>query len=254
MSQPSPEFIKKAICDLTSVEVTAFGFEIALPQIYGNGDVVIVSVQREGDGFYIHDGGNASMTLESMGATITTRTYDELKKGVAAYACQFSKSRVFKRCANIEEIAATASIVGCASRFVADYIYQSDAPPLFDFRRKVLSSLSEFVGLERIKENVEVLAHTGTKYHISAAILDSLKTKPEIYIEAVSSHESVARKFRAMYDLKLTPMISETIRVSIFDDERSGITNGDLNLLREVSEIVPFSERDRLVKRLEELK
>lgn len=247
MSDLTPEAIKKALCDLTVVEANSYGFEIALPQIYSNGEAVVVVVEREANCFYIHDSGNASMALESAGVPATSRLHDHLRKGVEAYGCGFAKYRVYKQCAHPGEIAAAASVVGCASRFVADFSQQSEGVPLFDFRRQLVESLYEVVGSPRVRENDEVVARTGSRYQVSATILDEHGTKPIAYVEAISGHQSVARKFRALYDLQHTPLISETRRVAIFDDSRPGITTGDIALLREVSDPLPFRDRAQIV-------
>jgi hypothetical protein len=73
--------IKKALCDLSAVEQTAFGFEITLPQVYSNGEVVTVFVQSESGGFNIHDSGNAGVILESAGITVSSKQQAELRAG-----------------------------------------------------------------------------------------------------------------------------------------------------------------------------
>lgn len=245
MKRLAPDEIKRALCDLTVVERNSFGFEIALPQVYSNGDTVLVTVQEEGAGFYIHDGGNAGMILETGGVAATPRLQDELRRGVAAYGCSIAQFRVYKQC-RIDEVAATAAIVGCASRFVADFAYHVEAPAMFDFRRQVLETLNETIGSDRIRENDEIRAKSGTQYRVSATVLDERRTKPLAYVEAVSNHQAVARKFRALYDIKNTPIIAETPRVAIFDDVGSNITSADLSLLRDVSQPIAFRERNGL--------
>lgn len=245
MTKPTPEHLKRALCDLTIVETTKFGFEIALVQVYGNGQTVVVTAQEEGDRFYVHDGGNGAMTLEASGLMLSSKLDEELRRGVSAYGCRITRGRVYKQCA-ADEIAATAAIVGCASRFVADYHLQSELKPLFDFRQQVVETLAETIGAARVRENDEIVARSGSRYQVSATILDERELRPVAYVEAVSNHQSVARKFRALYDMMHTPLISETPRFSIFDDTRANITSADLSLLRDVSQIVGFRERNNL--------
>lgn len=246
MTMPTPDDLKRALCDLTIVETTKFGFEIALAQVYGNGETVVITVQHEsGDRFYVHDSSNGAMVLEAAGLLLSSRLDDELRRGVAAYGCAITQARVYKQCST-QDIAATAAIVGCASRFVADFHLQSEMKPLFDFRQQVVETLAETVGAARIRENDEVLANSGSRYQVSATILDEREMHPVAYVEAVSNHQSVARKFRALYDMAHTPMIAETPRFSIFDDTRQNITSADLALLRDVSRPVGFRERNNL--------
>lgn len=243
MSDLSPEAIKKALCDLTVVELNAYGVEIALAQLYSSGEVVTVMVEREANGYLVHDAGNAAMILDSLGTTTNARVHDNLKKGVETYGCQFVRSRVFKLCAHPAEIPIAAAVVGCASRYVADFAHQTDGAPLFDFRQQLVETLYEAVGSPRVRENDEVVARSGSRYQVSATILDERGSRPIAYVEAVSGHQAVARKFRALYELQRTPMISDTRRIAIFDDSRPGVTSGDISLLREVSEPLPFRDR-----------
>ena len=246
MTRPTPEELKQALCNLTIVEATKFGFEIALAQVYGDGATVVVTVQDEGDGrFNVHDAGNGAMTLEASGQTISSKLEDDLRRGVSAYGCQIALSRVYRQC-SADEVASTAAIVGCASRFVADYHLQSEMKPMFDFRRQVVETLAETVGAARVRENDEVVARSGSRYQVSATLLDERELQPVAYIEAISNHQSVARKFRALYDMMHTPLISDTPRFSIFDDTRANISNSDLALLRDVSQTVGFRERNNL--------
>jgi hypothetical protein len=227
--------------------VNSYGLEIALPQVYSNGEVVTVSVQEEGGGFYVHDGSNAAMILESTGVSATTALQNQQRQGVQAYGCMISQFRVYKQCDGPEEIAAAAALVGCASRFVADYAHQAEGRPIFDFRRQLIEALYKTIGSPRVRENDEVVAKTGTRYQVSATILDERGSRPIAYVEAISGHQAVARKFRALYDLQNTPLVADTRRVAIFDDTRPGITSGDIALLREVSEPLSFAKRVRLV-------
>ncbi len=243
----TPEIIKRGLCDLSAVEQTALGFEITLAQIYSNGDVVTISVQAEGSGFNVHDAGNAAMILENAGVSVSSKLQSELRAGVEAYGAQIARFRVSKQCPNPNDIAATAAIVGCASRFVADHSFKSEGHPIFDFRRELIETLCKSIGSPRVRENEEIVARTGTRYQVSATILDEQGSRPIAYLEAISGHQSVARKFRALYDLKHTPVVAETRRFSIIDNSRPGITTGDIELLNEVSEALPFTERGKLV-------
>jgi hypothetical protein len=245
MVGPTPEQIKKALCELTLVEQDAYGFEIVLPQIYSNGETVVVTAQPEGDGFFIHDSGRGAMALEAAGVSTSPRLHEEIGKGVRAYDCQFSQFRVYKQCA-ASDVAQTAAIVGCASRLVADFVFQTETRPMFDFRRQVVETLLETIGAERVLENEEVIARSGTRYQVSAIILDAKRVKPAAYVEAVSNHQAVARKFRALYDMQHTPGIADTPRFSVFNDIQAGISTGDVALLKDVSETVGFRERNTL--------
>jgi len=245
MVGPTPDQIKKALCELTFVEEDKFGLQIVLPQIYSNGETVVVTAQPEGDKFFIHDNGAGAMALEAAGVATSARLHEEIGKGVRAYGCEFAQFRVYKQC-SAEDVAQTAAVVGCASRLVADFVFQTETRPMFDFRRQVVETLLETIGIERVRENEEVVARSGTRYQVSAIILDPKLVRPAAYIEAVSNHQAVARKFRALYDMMHTPGISDTPRFSVFNDIQAGISTGDVALLKDVSETVGFRERNTL--------
>jgi hypothetical protein len=245
MRNPTPDDIKRALCELTFVEMDAYGYEIVLPQVYSNGETVVVTASPEGDTFFVHDGGHAGMALEAAGVAVSPRLQEELSRGVAAYGCRISQFRVYKQCSG-DGIAEAAAVVGCASRFVADFAFQAEARPMFDFKRQVVETLFETVGAARVRENEEVIAKSGSHYHVSAIILDPRGSKPQAYVEAVSNHQAVARKFRALYDMMNTPGIAETPRFAVFDDSRNGITVSDLSLLKDVSRTVGLRERNTL--------
>lgn len=244
MTELTAEAIKRALCDLSVVEPASLGFEVTLAQVYGNGDVVTVFVQLQGNGFYIHDGGNAAMILESLGASLSSAQEAHLRKAVGSYDCDFKEYRVFRQCGSVAEVAACAAMVGCASRLVADQALNVSAVPRFDFRRQLIDALLEAVDPKRVRENEDVVANTGTRYQVSALVLDHRLSQPVAFVEAISGHQSVTRKFRALYDLKNTPFLKETRRIAVYDDARSGITGGDVALLRDVCIPVAFSQRN----------
>jgi hypothetical protein len=97
-----------------------------------------------------------------------------------------------------------------------------------------------------VRENEEVVGRSGSRYQVSAVILDAKKTGAAAYVEAVSNHQAVARKFRAFYDMMHTPLIAETPRFAVFNDIQAGISTADISLLGDVSKTVAFRERNTL--------
>lgn len=233
--------LKKAICDLTVVDQIVDGFEVTLPQVYGNGEVVVIVVEPIEGGWLVHDQGMAAFMLERAGSTLKGKLTAQVQHGVAQYGCEFVKARVAKTTADVTEIAAVAAIVGCASRYVADLAYQMEPAPMFDFRRQMVENLMAAVGRNRIKENAEVTAITGTRFQVTAAILADDGSGPIAYVEAVSNHEAVARKFRSFYEIMKTPSIARVQRFAIYN-EHGNMSGGDMELLKDVC--TPLSLND----------
>lgn len=136
---PSPEALKRAMCDLTLVEVADGGLLVALPQIYSSGEVVSVEIRAEPDGFLVHDAGGGAMALESRGFTISPRVQEQFRERLKGYDCDFQQFRVIQNCDDADRLAATAAVVGCASRLVADFVLDLEPAPLTGFRRELVA-------------------------------------------------------------------------------------------------------------------
>ena len=242
VAEPSAASLKAALCALSTVEATSQGYELVLAQAYHTGNAVAVVVQAEAGGFYIHDNGYAAMLLEGLGVRTTHALQAHLHGSVEAYGCDLAGFRVFRRCASWSEVAFAAVTVGCASRLVVDHALKVDAPPIFDFRRALLGRVEETIGASRIRENEEYRADKGTSYKVTAVVLDSKQTRPVAFLEPISRHQAVARKFREFYDFKMTPSLLDIERVAIYDDAQSEITSGDILLMQDVSNPVRFRD------------
>lgn len=245
---PTPEALQAALCRLSVVERTNQGFEVTLPQAYHSGNAVAVIVEREAEGFYIHDNGYAAMLLESMGVQTSPKLQALLRPAIEAYGCEIFGFRVYRRCADWSDIAFATVTVGCASRLVADHALRVDTPPLFDFKRALLGRVSDTLGHGRVRENQEFVASKGNSYQVSAVILDRTKSRPVAFLEPVSSHAAVARKFREFYDFMHTPDLTDIERVAIYDDTKTEITSGDVLLLQDVSNPVRHQDSDSRLK------
>jgi len=240
--QPDVAALKRALCDLSEVEVTSQGFELTLPQAYHTGNAVAVVIQAEANAFYIHDNGYAAMLLETLGVRTTPALQAHLHRSVEAYGCDLAGFRVFRRCAAWDDVAFAAVTVGCASRLIADHALKVDAPPVYDFRRALLGKVEESLGSGRIRENEEYTAQKGTSYKVTAVVLDARQSRPVAFLEPISRHQAVARKFREFYDFMMTPSLVDIERVAIYDDSQSEITAGDILLMQDVSNPVRFRD------------
>lgn len=232
------------MCRLSVVERTNQGFEITLPQAYHTGNAVAVVVETQADGFYIHDNSYAAFLLESMGIQTSPKLQAHLRPAVEAYGCQVFGFRIYRRCEQWDDVAFAAVTVGCASRLVADHALRVDAPPLYDFKRALLGRVADTLGRSRIRENQEFIASKGNSYQVSAVILDRHQSHPIAFLEPVSSHQAVARKFREFYDFMHTPELTDIDRVAVYDETKSEITSGDILLLQDVSNPVRHRDSD----------
>lgn len=235
------EALKAAICRLTEIEVTNQGFEVTLPQIYHSGESVVTIVARERTGYVVHDNSYAAMILSHAGISPGRRLADALQPQIAAYGCELEGLRVVRRCDSIDQLAISMVLVGSASRLIADQSLKADRPPLQDFKSSLLGRVVSLVGRDRVRTNEEVSGHLGSRYRVSAMILDSLLAKPVAFIEPITDREAIARRFKQFYDLKATPRYEDVERVAVYD-EANPLPSGDALLLEEVGNLVRFAD------------
>lgn len=237
----SPDVIKFALRELVEVEHTNQGFEVSLSQMYHTGHVVVVVVRPEIDGFLIHDSSAAAMLLTSMGFAVGRRMSEGLRPQVAAYGCELNDLRVSKTCDSIEQLAVAMSLVGCASRLIADQALKADRPPLHDFKSSLLGKVVSIVGTSRVRTNEEFSGHLGSRYRVSAVVLDEAQKEPVAFVEPIADREAVARHFKEFYDLSLNPTYNGVARIAVYDDANP-LPSGDALLLAEVGNLVRFAD------------
>lgn len=235
------ESIKAAICSLTEVEHTNQGFEVSLPQIYHTGHNVVVVVRPEANGYLVHDNSSAAMLLSSLGLAVGKRLSDGLRPQVASYGCELTDLRVWRLCDSIEHLPVALTLVGCASRLIADQALKADRPPLHDFKSSLLGRVVDVLGSKRVRTNDEFSGHLGSRYRVTATILDADLSRPVAFVEPVSDREGVARRFKEFYDLSLNPLYASTARIAVYDDANP-LPSGDALLLQEVGNLVRFSD------------
>lgn len=239
------EYIKHSICELTLIEATTQGFEVTLPQIYHNGDSVVVVISVENDGYTVHDNSYAAMLVSNAGLPVGKRLADTVRPQIQMYGCHLHEMRVSKRCERSDQVAVCAALVGGASRLIADHALVSTQAPLIDFRASVYGKVRSIVGGDRVRTNEEVSGSFGSTYRISNVVLDSAKSEPIAFVEPIPDRDSIPRRFKEFYDLSQTAMHKNIERIAIFDDEKP-LPSGDALLLQQVGRLVRFSDAPAL--------
>lgn len=237
----SAELLKAAICGLTEVVHTNQGFEVTLPQVYHSGHSVCVIVRQNGQGFLIHDNSYAAMLLSSHGVSIGKKLNARLGALVESYGCGLEGMRVYRNCDSSDHVALAASLVGCASRLVADTLLEAKKPPIFDFKSSLLGKVTELVGERRVRTNQDVTGHLGSHYRVSTVVLDEAERKPIAFVEPVTDRDAVSRRFKEFYDIMRNPLHNDVSRVAVLDEENN-LPAGDSLLLQEVSSLVRFTD------------
>lgn len=241
MSDIDATLLKSALCDLADVVAIPQGFEVTLPQVYHTGQAVAVVVSTHQDGFVVHDNSYAAMLLSNLGMRPGKRMADTLRPQILSYGCDLNELRVFRRCQAPGELGFAMTVVGCASRLIADQALKVDRPPLEDFKSSLLSRAIDAVGIGRVRTNEEVSGHLGSKYRVSAVILDTLQSRPVAFVEPIADRDSIPRRFKEFYDLSVTPAYEGVERVAVYD-ETNPIPAGDALLMEEVGNLVRFAD------------
>lgn len=233
------QLIRKSICDLTFAERTQQGFEVSLPQVYHNGQVVTVIVAKAGDCYEVHDNSYAAMLLSANGISVGRKLANVVAPQIAAYGCRLEQLRVRTSCLSIDQIGVAMTQVGCASRLIADQLLKADRAPVRDFKSSVISEILNAVGEKRVRTDEEISGHLGSRYKVSAVVLDKSASRPLAFVEPVSDREGIARRFKEFYDLSRTPQYEDVQRVAIYD-ENQAISSGDALLMEEVGNFVRY--------------
>jgi hypothetical protein len=241
MTEIDAGLLKQAVCDLTTVEIIPQGFEITLPQMYHTGQAVAVVVAQYQDGFIVHDNSYAAMLLSGLGLRPGKRLADALLPQIGAYGCELNDLRVVRRCKTFGEVAFAMAAVGCASRLIADQALKADRPPLEDFKSSLLNRVIDAVGNARLRTNEEVSGHLGSKYRVSAVVLDSLLRRPVAFVEPIADREAIPRRFKQFYDLSVTPQYEHVERVAVYD-EANPLPSGDALMMQEVGNLIRFAD------------
>ncbi|WP_070154082.1 hypothetical protein [Sphingobium phenoxybenzoativorans] len=235
------DIIKASICGLTEAVHTNQGFEVTLPQMYHNGQSVVVMIRPDDGGFIVHDNSYAAMLLSNLGFAVGKRLGDALAPQVASYGCDLTELRVWRRCETLEDIGAILALVGCASRLIADQALKADRPPLHDFKSSLLSKVVSAVGVQRVRTNEEVSGHLGSRYRVSTVVLDRAQHKPIAFVEPITDRDAIARRFKQFYDLSLNPNYEQIERIAVYD-EATPMPSGDALLIEEVGNLVRFAD------------
>lgn len=236
-SELTPAEVEKAIRALTVAEKTNLGIEVTLPVAFGDGKLVSVVVERDGDHFLIHDSGFSAMRLTSAGVSLTKHVAFRLNEFSRRYRCKFSDGRVSAP-AKLDEVATVACLVANASRAVADYVYELRRQAEYDFRVVVFDKIKEIVGA-RIRETEEFRGQSGIRYRLPI-ILDATQSRLQNFIAALANRSVVPRSFAMFYDLQ--PNYPEVERDAVYD-EQADIRKEDRSLLQSVgTEVIGLSE------------
>ena len=232
-----PQDLEAAAHALIKARETSLGIEVSMPVIYPDGSAVTVVVTVEGGDYVVHDAGFGVMYLTSAGVKLTKKLERKLTFLAAQYGCEFIEGRMTRRC-SVEQIALAIAIVANASRTVGDQSLETRHGVERDFREEVSQRLREIVG-SRIRAQQEVKGASGRLYRVGNVVLNVAQTTPVAFVESFANRAGVANHFMEFFDLR--PAYPEVGRYSVYD-QNEPFTKPELNLLREVSQVVSYGQ------------
>jgi hypothetical protein len=218
--------VERGIRALITAEQTNLGIEVAVPVVYGDGDLVTVFIEQSDSEVLVHDASYAAMRLAKHGVLLTPLVRQRLLEYAQRYRCNFEDGRVFSN-ATMDDVSNIVCLVANAARSVGDYVYELKRQIERDFRLIVFDKLREIVG-DRAHEPDEFKGKSGRRYRLPF-ILNENKTKPQNFISTVASRSAITLSFGALYDLGLA--FPDTERDAIYDDE-AGLRDEDRTFLR----------------------
>lgn len=222
------------------------GIEISMPVVLPDGDFVNVTVVNDADGYLVHDGSSAVMSLASMGVKTSSDARKRFVPLASRFGCEVLDGRVFRRVSR-EQIGVAAVMVANAARSIADIALEAKRRIEQDFKRSVSEKIKEVVG-DRARANEEVKGSSGRLYHVQNVILDAKLKAPIAYIEALGSRASVSSHFMEFFDIRKA---NDGVRLASVYDENGEFREADTILLGNVSSIVvPYARATAAVQQL----
>ena len=234
----SPAEIEAASRALITARKTNLGIEVQLPVVYPTGQSVTVVVTVQDGDYVVHDAGFGAMALTSSGVALTRHLHERIQSLAKHYGCDFIEGRMSRRC-NVDQIALAIVLVANASRTVGDQALEAKRRPIASFKRELTEVVSELYG-NRVRQEEAIQGTGSIIYRIDAVILDKTETKRIAFVEALGDEQSVNRRFREFYDLKRLYR-DVPHRIAVYDNRRSW-RDGDLSILKDVGEPLPYSE------------
>jgi hypothetical protein len=223
---------------LTEARETSLGIEVTTPVIYPNGDCVTVVVATDGENCVVHDAGFGSMHLTSEGFRLNKEMRVRFSALAARYRCEFVNGRM-TQATSVDDIPVAIMLVANASRSLGDYAAEARRQTESEFRHALTEQIREIAG-SRLRENEMFRGASGRNYRVQNTILDNKKSKPSIFVVALSSRGSVANQFRELYDLKAAH--ANVANDSVYKDDGDFNPDEDGWLLKQVGELTAFRD------------
>lgn len=222
---------------LIQAQETSLGTEVSTNVCYPDGSLVRVVVSCQNESVRVTDASFGTLYLAQSGIKLARPQIERIKIAVAHYGCKLVNGVVYRE-SDDASLADSIALVANASRALADYGTEARRVSDSEFRLSVIERLRGIVG-PRLREKEPVAGVSGRSYRVGGVVLDKHQASPVAFIEAFATRATVGDRFAEFYDLQKA---HKNVRMlSIYDDTLTW-PKADLNLLEQVSAIVPYSQ------------
>jgi hypothetical protein len=232
--------IKTALSQFELCEMREEEARVVTHCLYPSFDPVPVFVRPWGEGYILHDGGEASATawLHARDDKLTTRY---LRQAAERYGLSYENKRIQARIASKDwlysGIVSVSNAAAWGAHACVDHVYRSEVEALKD---RISDNLARRFSKNHVRQEVTRRGESGRTYRFDFELREN---DFSFLIEAVTPHPaSISSKYVAFSDTRGTFYGSG---LAIFDRD---INSEDKTLLSQVADVVPAA---KMLERIE---
>jgi len=231
------ENMHAAVESLFSCEETEFGTRIDTHCLYPSFSQVSVFIAKIGDGFQVHDGGEAlrEAWLHGRDEPLINSC---LKREALRHHLVLKDGSFVASAANIDWLpAAILAVANAAAAAASDAVARLSAAAEESLVERILECLSRAFKKDKIVREYTLRGKSGKEHSFDFALFDH--GDMQIIIDAVSPHHnSISSKYVAFADTGSPLGAPDFHKFAVYDRP---LSRDDVSLMQQVAEIVPFA-------------
>jgi hypothetical protein len=228
---------------LTSVRSDASQILIDTPLLYPSGAHVVVSIDGNGNSYFVSDTGGASLEADLMGVS---RSFPVFAKRLADQTqISFDSNCFYASSVSRDQLVVAVIALANASKQACDHAAFKLASRPYQFDdTELVERLTAIFGAPKVHQKAEFAGASNKIWKFAAAVeADGRQTVFDLVKPSWQSLYPAVVKFTDLSDLPSSPR-----RVAVLAD-RTHTTALDLNLLGRSAQIIDFSARDETYRR-----
>lgn len=228
---------------LTTVSSDARQIFIETPLLYPSGAHVVVTVDGNGNCYFVSDNSGGFLEADLMGAT---RSFSSIAKRQAELtAIQFDSNCFYASGVPRDKLVVAVIAVANASKQAADHTANNLAAKPYQFDDlQLIERLNSIFGAPQVHRKAEFLGASNKVWTFSAAVeIDGKQAVFDLVKPTWQSLYPAVVKFTDLSDLPDAPK-----RIAVLSD-RTRTAPLDVNLLARSAQIIEFAARDETYRR-----